>query len=128
MSEKQIENIDRPRVRIAPLNGVAERIELTAVHRKKEQHKWSRGRFLDLHTLAFALTDNSYALAGAIQAFGSEPKKMEHEPTGLVTDKEISYARQDVSATLGLLNALKREYELHPIVLMAEQPRCPMVP
>ena len=32
MSEKQIENIDRPRIRIAPLNGVAERIELTAVH------------------------------------------------------------------------------------------------
>ena len=90
-------------------------IELTAVRRENEQHRWRRGRFLDLHTLAFALTDNSYSLAGAIKAFGSQPKKMEYEPTGHVDEKEITYARQDVRATLGLLNALKREYELHPI-------------
>jgi len=117
LSEKQVENLHRPRIRIAPLNGVAERIELTAVRRKNEQHRWRRGRFLDLHTLAFALTDNSYSLAGAIQAFGSQPKKMEHEPIGHITEKEITYARQDVRATLGLLNALKHEYKMHPIAL-----------
>lgn len=115
LSEKQIENQHRPRIRISPLNGLAEQIELTAVRRKNEQHRWRRGRFLDLHTLAFALTDNSYSLSGAIHAFGSQPEKMEHEPTGLITEKEIGYARQDVRATLGLLNTLKREYELHPI-------------
>ena len=117
LSEKQTENLHRPRIRIAPLNGVAEQIELTAVRRKKEQHRWRGGRFLDLHTLAFALTGNSYTLAGAIEAFGSKPEKMEHEPTGLITEAELAYARQDVRATLGLLNALKHEYELHPIAL-----------
>jgi len=117
LSEKHIENQHRPRIRIAPLNGVAEQIELTAVRRKDEQHRWRRGRFLDLHTLAFALTDKSYSLAGAVHAFGSHPQKMEHEPTGLITESEIAYARQDVRATLGLLNALKHEYELHPIAL-----------
>jgi hypothetical protein len=117
LSKRHIENHHRPRVRIAPLNGVAEKIELTAVRRANEQYRWRRDRFLDLHTLAFALTDKSHSLSSAINAFGSEAKKTEHEPTGKVSEKEISYARQDVRATLGLLNALKREYELHPIRL-----------
>jgi len=121
LSAKQVENLHRPRIRIAPINGVAELIELTSVRRKNEQHRWRRARFLDLHTLAFALTDNSYSLAGAIKAFGSQPEKMDYEPTGRVTDKEITYARQDVAGTLGLLNALKHEYELHPISLRPDR-------
>jgi hypothetical protein len=95
------------------------------VRRKDEQHRWQRGRFLDLHTLASALTDNSYSLAGAIEDFSSQPEKMEHEPTGLVTEEEIGYARQDVRATLGLLNALKREYDLHPIALLPDRAYSP---
>jgi hypothetical protein len=125
LSKKQVENLHRPRIRVAPLNGVAEQIELTAVRRGNEQLRWRRGRFLDLHTLAFALTDNSYSLSGAIHAFGSKPKKMEHEPTGFITEKEIAYARQDVRATLGLLNALKHEYELHPIALPPDRAYSP---
>jgi len=117
LSKKRVENHHCPRIRIAPLNGVAEKIELTAVRRKDQQHRWRRDHFLDLHTLAFALTDNSYSLSGAIHAFGSKPAKMEHEPTGKITNEEISYARQDVRATLGLLNALKHEYERHPVRL-----------
>jgi hypothetical protein len=100
LSRSKLNNVHRPRIRIAPLNGVAEQIELTAVRRKDEQQRWRRGRFLDLHTLAFALTDESYSLAGAIKAFGSGPEKMEYEPTGCVTDEEITYARQDVRVVL----------------------------
>jgi hypothetical protein len=125
LGEKHLDNIHRPRIRISPLNGVAERIELTAVHLKSEQNRWRRGRFLDLHTLAFALTDESYSLAAAIQAFGSSPQKMEHDPSGNVTPEEITYAYRDVCATLGLLNALKREYELHPISLRPERAYSP---
>ena len=104
---------------------MAEQIELTAVYRKDEQQRWRRGRFLDLHTLAFALTDTSYTLAGVTKAFGSQPQKMEHEPTGRVTEQEITYARQDVRATLGLLNALKHEYGLHPIALQPDKAYSP---
>jgi hypothetical protein len=125
LSKKLVENQHRPRIRVAPLNGVAELIELTAVRQKNEQQKWRRGRFLDLHTLAFALTDNSYSLLAAIYAFGSKPEKMEYEPTGLITEEEISYARQDVRATLGLLNALKEEYEMHPITLPPDRAYSP---
>jgi hypothetical protein len=117
LSNTGVENIHRPRVRIAPLNGVAEKIELTAVRRKDEQHRWRRDCFLDLHTLAFALTDKSHSLESAIKAFGSKVRKKKHDPTGKISDTEIDYARQDVRATLGLLNSLKHEYELHPIHL-----------
>jgi hypothetical protein len=122
---KQVENHHRPRIRISPLNGVAERIELTAVRHKREQGRWRRARFLDLHTLVFALTDNSCSLAGAIEAFESAPPKMEHEPTGRVTTEELAYARQDVRATLGLLNAVKREYERHPVSLRPDRAYSP---
>jgi hypothetical protein len=125
LDKKQIENPHRPRIRVAPLNGVAERIELTAVWHKHEQARWRDGRFLDLHNLVFALTDNSYSLASAVEAFGSRPGKMEHDPAGLVTEEELDYARQDVRATLGLLNAVKREYELHPINLRPDQAYSP---
>jgi hypothetical protein len=125
LSNKRHNNIHRPRIRISPLNGIAEKIELTAVRRKDEQVRWRRGRFLDLHTLAFALTDNSYTLERAIKEFGSKQQKMEHEPTGLITEKEITYARQDVRATLGLLNALKQEYSLHPIALPPDKAYSP---
>ena len=37
LSDKRLKNIHRPCVRLAPLNGVAERIELTAARRKDEQ-------------------------------------------------------------------------------------------
>lgn len=125
LSKTKLNNIHRPRIRIAPLNGVAEQIELAAVRQKKEQHRWRRFRPLDLHTLAFALTDESYSLANAIRAFDSQPQKMEHDPTGLITDEEITYARRDVHGTLGLLNALKREYELHPVDLLPDRAYSP---
>src|SRR5215469_65017 len=73
LSKSHVNNIHRPRIRVAPLNGIAEQIELTAVRRKGEQYRWRRGRFLDLHTLAFALTDKNYSLSGAIHDFGSAP-------------------------------------------------------
>jgi hypothetical protein len=45
------------------------------------------------------------------------PGKLEHKPSGHVDLEEIEYRRQDVRATVGLLNALKKEYDLHPIDL-----------
>src|SRR5690349_23954764 len=48
LDKMQVENHHRPRIRIAPLNGVAEKIELTAVRHKDEQERWRRGRFLEI--------------------------------------------------------------------------------
>jgi hypothetical protein len=51
LSEKRVANAHRPRIRVAPLNGIAQKIELTAVMRKTEQSKWRRGcfRFAPMH-------------------------------------------------------------------------------
>src|SRR5579871_3751419 len=48
LKNKGVENHHRPRIRISPLNGVAEQITLTAVRRKDEQERWRRLRCLDL--------------------------------------------------------------------------------
>jgi hypothetical protein len=45
------------------------------------------------------------------------PKEIEHKPTGKVTVQEIKYASQDVKCTAALLNAAKKEFDLHPILI-----------
>lgn len=51
--------------------------------------------------------------------------KMKHTPTGKVTAKEITYCREDVAATGRLLNAVKEEFDRHPIKLRPDQAYSP---
>lgn len=75
------------------------------------------GRFLDLFSLAWALTNTSYSLKGLAKDLRKKghkvPQKLEHEPTGRVTPEEIAYCRQDVRVTAGILNALRAEFDHH---------------
>jgi hypothetical protein len=75
---------------------------------------WPAGRFLDLRTLLWALRNKSYSLQSACKEF-KIPGKLDHKPSGRVDAEEIEYCRQDVRATVGLLNAVKPEFDLHPI-------------
>src|SRR5262249_32896879 len=76
-------------------------------------------RFLDLRTLLWALFNQSYSLKRACDnekgPFKGQnlPQKIDHKPTGKVTFEEIEYARQDGRCTEALLNAAKREFDLH---------------
>jgi len=76
-----------------------------------------RGHFLDLRTLAFALTDRGYTLEAACEAFGVEHGKQRVTRHGVVTPKYIDYNRRDVLATAELAVKLLEEYEKHPIEL-----------
>lgn len=76
-----------------------------------------RGHFLDLRTLAFALTNKSYSLARACKAFGVEVGKLAVEEHGRITAEYIEYNRRDVAATAGLFEKLVSEYRHHPIGL-----------
>jgi hypothetical protein len=76
-----------------------------------------RGHMLDLRTLAFALTDRSYSLESACQAFGVEHGKMHVAKHGVVTKTYIDYNRRDVEATSELAVKLLAEYAKHPINL-----------
>ena len=60
-----------------------------------------RGNFLDLRTLAFALTNRSHSLESACDAFGIayRKRKVVH---GQITTDYIGYCREDVQATFEL--------------------------
>jgi len=79
-----------------------------------------RGRFLDLSVLGWALRNRHMTLEGFLKSFGLKGK-MQHEPTGEVTVKELRYGRRDVERTVALLNAMKREYDGFPITLPPER-------
>ncbi|MBX7135063.1 MAG: hypothetical protein K1X67_20550, partial [Fimbriimonadaceae bacterium] len=76
------------------------------------------GYFLDLKTLAFALTNEAFSLDRACKAFGVENGKAETEQHGVITESYIDYARRDVQATAELLEKLLEEHARHPIALV----------
>jgi hypothetical protein len=90
-----------------------------------EEHYIFRGHFLDLRTLAFALTDRGYTLAGACEAFGVEHGKQTAQRHGIVTKKYVDYNRRDVLATSELAVKLLEEYDKHPIDLQATKAYSP---
>jgi len=74
-----------------------------------------RGHFLDLRTLAFALTDRGYTLEDACRAFGVEHGKQKALRHGVITPGYVDYNRRDVLATTELAIKLLNEYGNHPI-------------
>lgn len=76
-----------------------------------------RGHFLDLRTLAFALTDKGYSLASACEAFYVEHGKQSVKHHGTVTSEYVDYNRRDALATAELATKLLAEYDRHPIDL-----------
>jgi len=76
-----------------------------------------RGHFLDLRTLAFALTDRGHSLESACEAFNVEHSKQHIERHGQITPNYIDYNRRDVLATSELAVKLLEEYAKHPISL-----------
>jgi hypothetical protein len=92
---------------------------------KPEKGYIFRGHFLDLRTLAFALTDRGYTLAGACDAFEVEHGKQTVKRHGIVTKKYIDYNRRDVLATSELAVKLLEEYDKHPIELQATKAYSP---
>jgi hypothetical protein len=109
-----------PRIIIKALNSKAALIHSSRApmcepgKESKKAKLWPAGRFVDLRTLLWALRNKSYSLEGACASLGI-PGKLDHKPSGRVDDAEVEYCRNDVRATVGLLNAAKLEYDLHPI-------------
>jgi len=142
-TRKVEENNFRPRICVNSINGNAALISLklpnnpnnfwrkkqnkSTTRKKKQQQQFPNGRFLDLHTLIWALRNKSWKLETACKnlCLPEELWKQEHDPTGRVDAEEIEYARQDVIATLATLNVLKREYDQHPIALPPDKAYSP---
>ena len=79
-----------------------------------EIKEYRRGRFLDVRTLAFALTNRSHSLESLCRALDvpAELAKSEYV-SGPISPAKIKYCRRDVAATVWCLNALRKEFDLH---------------
>jgi hypothetical protein len=94
-----------------------DRIPEGSLDGRPDRKYWFRGHFLDLRTLAFALTDQGYSLEAACQAFGVEHPKRATHAHGRITPEYIAYNLGDTLATEELLQALRAQYDRHPIEL-----------
>jgi len=117
-------NPERPCVRVTAKDSKAAFFSLTKPVRPEEWPTYIVGdktrlvfRVLDLRTLAWALFNEPHSLKSACIALRTKNQKIEHEPGGTVTREELEYGRQDVPCTVDLLNALKEEFDRHPIHL-----------
>jgi DNA polymerase type B, organellar and viral len=130
-SSRERENQYRPRVAIKHIDGKRALKGFTARNgcdptdlipdgsptgEPEEGYKF-RGHFLDLRTLAFALTDRGCSLASACEAFEVEHGKQRAEHHGTITNEYIDYNCRDVLATAELAAKLLAEYDKLPIKL-----------
>ena len=111
------ENRNHPRILITPIDSKKAFIRLANPWKPEEWKDNGNAHFLDLRTLAWALFNQSFSLKTLCEELKTEHQKLDHEPTGEVTPEEIEYARQDVRCTVDALNALKQEFDKHPIDL-----------
>jgi hypothetical protein len=119
----------RPRIKVKHLNSKTSFIEFGRPGKidPEDQHPAEgappdpryhfRGRFLDLKTLAFALTDQAYTLESACKAFEVAHPKTQVSEHGVITPDYIDYNRRDVLASQELLERLREEFDRHPIAL-----------
>lgn len=116
----QGENRFRPHLRLKSLNNRAALIDFTGVQRGEGDGPPWRGRFLDLRTLAGALTDKGLSLDQAAETFATEHRKLGDPIHGAPLDERyLDYLRRDVLVTEELYEKVMAEYDRHPIRLDA---------
>ncbi|GAA4403405.1 DNA polymerase [Tsukamurella soli] len=103
-----------PRLRVKSIDSKRALIGFSQIDPEK---KISTGDFVDLRTVAFALTGNSHSLATACETFRVEHGKTATSEHGLITPEYIRYCRDDVRATTELFENTSAEYARHPIAL-----------
>ena len=111
------ENVNYPRVLITPIDSKKAFIKLANPWKREQWKGYRKSHFLDLRTLGWALFNRSFSLKRLCEELKTEHQKMDQEPTGEVAPDEIEYARQDGRCTVDALNALKQEFDKHPVSL-----------
>lgn len=116
------EHAFRPRISIKHVNRNRSFIQLTRPREVEPDTPMARdphyrGHFLDLKTIAFALTGRGYSLDRACEAFEVGERKLHTDEHGLSTTDYIDYARGDVRVTTKLLVKVREEFDRHPIDL-----------
>lgn len=103
----------RPRLRIKHLSSTKSFIGWT--YGNVPDGKAVKGRFVDLRTASFALTNRKHTLASACDAFNCDIGKYDAVEHGVINYQYIDYNRNDVSATWNLYCKIITEFEKHPL-------------
>ena len=116
-TQSWIPNPYRPPIKIEPKDA---RTEFISCGTTKLPAEWlNQGRLLDIGTSLFALFDQHRSLRDWCRYFREERnltwvhEKLDHEPSGRVSLKELQYCRRDVQCTQDLLNCAKAEFDLY---------------
>jgi len=108
----------RPEIKLEPKDARTTFITRGTPRFRKDQ--WPNpGRFLDLSALLFSLFDEHMSLDQWCVEFQKKgyaiDRKLEHEPSGKVSQDELGYCRNDTRITQQLLNAAKQEFDNHAL-------------
>ena len=113
----------RPRIRVKHLSRTASLIDFAipgvnetprGMRKRGQRVQAHRGYFIDLKTVAAALTSRSHSLESLTDALGTVTRKSgSEEHGGPLTDSYLDYVRTDVQATWECYLALKTEYARH---------------
>jgi hypothetical protein len=98
------------------INAHAAFIEFARPPKRNQRHQrsWYKGRFLDLHSLAFALTNESLSLESACKLFQAEICKHEAKEHGKITPEYIDYNVRDTRSSYSLyLKMIERYKSFH---------------
>ncbi|MDA8336468.1 MAG: hypothetical protein M0Z41_16020 [Peptococcaceae bacterium] len=112
----------KPTILLKPIDSKKAFVELRFPTRPKRQSKripFAPGRFLDLRTLVFALTNESHSLESAGRLYGVDHGKQASVEHGKITPEYLDYNNQDILATWDLYCRAKTEFDQHPIDLEA---------
>lgn len=124
-------NTVRPRLRIKHHDSHSAEIQCTSSNAPElqrgrgRQRRSYQGQFLDLKTFAFALTGTKHSLQSLAVALHTRHQKSAGAHDGPLTPDYITYNRQDVRVTQECLQALRAEFERHPIAVEPWQLRSP---
>jgi len=108
-----------PTVLITPIDSKKAFIKLRASTRpgtRDKRNPFRQGRFVDLRTLTFALTNESHSLKSACKLYRVEHGKEEANEHGKITMDYCRYNARDVEATFELYCKAKEEFDKHPLV------------
>ena len=115
-SFKLSKNKKYPRIKIKHIDKTKSFIQFARGLKYNGEKSSFKGNFLDIKTLAFALTNDSHTLESACKLFDTEHKKTKVDH-GKITEKYLEYNLQDVKATYDLFLKLKHEYKKYDVNL-----------
>jgi hypothetical protein len=117
----------RPQIHVKSLDSTKAFIEFASPPRRNQRHSKPhyRGRFLDLRTLGFALTDKKRSLEGACELFHVGGRKTRLTEHGKVTPQYIDYNINDTLITYDLYLKMVERYDSFHLALSPEKAYSP---